>query len=112
MDLARKPEVARLVIEEVAKINTTLPETTRIHRVVLLNKELEADDAEMTRTRKVRRAFVAEKYAPVIEALYNGASETHLTMDIIFEDGRRSSLTTTLAVHEVLSRDAVGRVAA
>ena len=112
MDLAGKPEVARLVTEEVSKINTTLPETTRIRRVVLLNKELEADDAEMTRTRKVRRAFVAEKYAPVIEALYNGARETHLTMNIIFEDGRRNSLTTTLAVHEVLSRNAAGRVAA
>jgi long-chain acyl-CoA synthetase len=112
MDLAGKPEVARLVIEEVAKINTTLPETTRIRCVVLLNKELEADDAEMTRTRKVRRAFVAEKYAPVIEALYSGAKETELTMNITFEDGRRSSLTTTLAVHEVLSRDAAGRAAA
>ena len=55
---------------------------------------------------------MAEKYAPVIEALYNGARETHLTMNIIFEDGRRSSLTTTLAVHEVLSRDAVGCVTA
>ena len=112
MDLARKPEVARLVIDEVTKVNTTLPETTRIRRVVLLNKELEADDAEMTRTRKVRRAFVAEKYAPVIEALYNGARETHLTMNIIFEDGRRNSLTTTLAVHEVLAPDAAGRAAA
>ena len=66
MDLARKPEVARLIVEEVAKINATLPEATRVRRIVLLNKELDADDAEMTRTRKVRRAFVAEKYAPVI----------------------------------------------
>ena len=112
MDLALKPEVARLVVEEVAKINTTLPGSTKIRRLVLLNKELEADDAEMTRTRKVRRTFVAEKYAPVIEALYSGAKETELTMNITFEDGRRSSLTTTLAVHEVFSRDAVGRVAA
>src|SRR5215471_8835842 len=112
MDLARKPEVASLVIEEVAKINATLPEPTKIRRVVLLNKELEADDAEMTRTRKVRRAFVAEKYAPVIEALYSGAGVTQLTMNITFEDGRRSSLTTTLAVHDVLSCDAAGRVAA
>ena len=101
MDLARKPEVARLIVQEVAKINATLPATSKIRRVVLLNKELEADDAEMTRTRKVRRGFVAEKYAPVIEALYDGAKETQLTMDITFEDGRKSSLTTTLAVHDV-----------
>ena len=112
MDLARKPEVARLIVEEVAKINATLPGTTKIRRVVLLNKELEADDAEMTRTRKVRRAFVAEKYAPVIEALYDGAKETQLTMDITFEDGRKSQLTTTLAVHDVLPPGEASRMAA
>jgi len=64
MDLARKAEVARLVVGEVAKINATLPEATRVRRIVLLNKELDADDAEVTRTRKVRRAFVAEKVRP------------------------------------------------
>ena len=56
MDLSRKPEVARLIVEEVAKINATLPDAHQVRRIVLLNKELEADDAEMTRTRKVRRA--------------------------------------------------------
>ena len=68
---------------------------------MLLNKELDADDAEMTRTRKVRRGFVAEKYAPVIAALYDGGEETQLTMDITFEDGRKSQLTSTLLVHDV-----------
>ena len=101
IDLAGKPEVARLIIDEVAKLNTTLPGTTKVARIVLLNKELDADDAEMTRTRKVRRAFVAEKYAPVIAALYDGAKEARLTMDITFEDGRKSTLTSTLAVHDI-----------
>ncbi len=64
MDLARKPEVARLVIDEVAKINATLPEATRVRRIVLLNKELDADDAEMTRTRKVRRALRGGEVRP------------------------------------------------
>ena len=103
MDLAGKPEVARLIVDEVHKINKTLPESSRVSRFVLLNKELEADDAEMTRTRKVRRGFVAEKYAAVVAALYQGASEARLTMEITFEDGRKSSLTSTLAVHDVLS---------
>jgi long-chain acyl-CoA synthetase len=102
MDLAGKPEVARLIVEEVRKINKTLPETSRVGRFVLLNKELEADDAEMTRTRKVRRGFVAEKYAAVVAALYQGASEAKLTMEITFEDGRKSSLASTLAVHDVI----------
>jgi len=101
MDLAGKPEVAQLLIEEVGKINATLPGTTKVVRIVLLNKELDADDAEMTRTRKVRRGFVAEKYAPVIAAFYDGAREARLTMDITFEDGRKSSLTSTLAVHDI-----------
>ena len=77
-----------------------------MRRIVLLNKELDADDAEMTRTRKVRRGFVAEKYAPVIEALYGGAKEAELTMDITFEDGRKSTLTSTLLIHDVDARRA------
>jgi long-chain acyl-CoA synthetase len=112
MDLSRKPEVARLVIEEVAKINATLPDTSRVRRIVVLNKELDADDAEMTRTRKVRRGFVAEKYAPVIAALYGGGREAELTMEITFEDGRKSQLTSTLLVHDVAQPGEPGRMAA
>ena len=101
MDLAGKPEVARLIVEEVGKINATLPGSTKVARIVLLNKELDADDAEMTRTRKVRRGFVAEKYAPVIAAFYEDGKEASLTMDITFEDGRKSTLTSTLTVHDI-----------
>jgi long-chain acyl-CoA synthetase len=101
MDLAVKPDVAQLIMGEVAKINATLPGTTKVARIVLLNKELDADDAEMTRTRKVRRGYVAEKYAPVIAAFYEDGKEARLTMDITFEDGRKSTLTSTLAVHNV-----------
>jgi long-chain acyl-CoA synthetase len=112
MDLARKPEVARLIVEEVTKINATLPASSRVARIVLLNKELEADDAEITRTRKVRRGFVAEKYAPVIKALYDGSKECELTMDITFEDGRKSQLTAKLAVQDVVAPEAVRPMAA
>lgn len=102
MDLAAKPDVARLIVEEVGKINATLPGTSKVARIVLLNKDLDADDAEITRTRKVRRAFVAEKYAPVIAAFYDGAGEARLTMEITFEDGRKSQLASTLAVRDVV----------
>ncbi len=112
MDLVRKPEVARFIVNEVAKINATLPEVSRVRRIVLLNKQLDADDAELTRTRKVRRAFVMEKYAPVIAAFYSGASETQLTVEITFEDGRKSQLTSTLLVHDTDPRDAAVREAA
>ena len=112
MDLATKPDVARLIIEEVGKINATLPGTSKVARIVLLTKELDADDAEMTRTRKVRRGFVAEKYAPLIAAFYDGVKEARLTMDITFEDGRRSQLTSTLAVHDIAPAGESKRMAA
>ena len=101
MDLSRKPEVAALIIDEVAKVNQTLPEAAKVRRILLLNKDLEADDAEMTRTRKVRRRFVAEKYAGVINAFYSGAKVTEVTMDITFEDGRKSTITNQIVIHDV-----------
>ena len=72
-DLAHAPRSRELIREEIAKCNASLPECS-IKRFLLLNKEFDADDAEITRTRKVRRGFVAEKYAAVIDALYGGAA--------------------------------------
>jgi len=101
LDLAGKTVVATLILDEVRKINASLPDALKVRRLVLLNKELDADDAEITRTRKVRRGFVAEKYAPVISALYDGGAQAQLTMDITFEDGRKNKLTSTLLVYDV-----------
>jgi long-chain acyl-CoA synthetase len=101
MDLARKEEVRRLLVEEIAKANATLPEPTRIRRVLLLTKDLEADDAEMTRTRKVRRRFVAEKYAPVVEAFYGGADEVELSTSITYEDGRQAVVRSRVRIENV-----------
>jgi long-chain acyl-CoA synthetase len=112
MDLSRKPEVAALIMDEVAKVNRTLPDAAKVRRILLLNKELEADDAEMTRTRKVRRRFVAEKYAAVISAFYDGAKATEVTMDITFEDGRKSTITNKIDIHDVPAAPAVNRQAA
>ena len=99
MDLSSKPEVAAMIGEAIAKANATLPDVQQVKRYLLLNKELDADDAEMTRTRKVRRRFVAEKYASVIEAFYGGASSADVTMEITFEDGRKSTLESTNGIH-------------
>ncbi|WP_421998845.1 AMP-binding protein [Reyranella sp.] len=105
MDLSRKPEVADLIGEEIAKANAGLPDVQQVKRYLLLNKELEADDAEMTRTRKVRRRFVAEKYASVIEAFYGGAASADVTVEITFEDGRKSTLDSTIAIHGCTSKE-------
>jgi long-chain acyl-CoA synthetase len=105
VDLSSRREVAQLIIDEVNKINATLPGSTKVARIALLNKELDADDAEITRTRKVRRRFVAEKYAPLIAALYEGGTEARLTMNITFEDGRKTTMTSTLRIHDVVPGD-------
>jgi long-chain acyl-CoA synthetase len=101
MDLSRKPQIAELIVQEVSKINASLPGALQVRRVLLLNKELEADDAEMTRTRKVRRRFVAEKYANIIDAFYCNANQANVSMEITFEDGRKSTLDATIAIQDV-----------
>ena len=100
-DLAGKPEVLELLAKEVEKVNATLPETTRIQRFVLLYKELDADDDELTRTRKVRRAFVGERYHHVIEGMYAGEDQIPIDAVIKYQDGKTSQIKTTLAVRNL-----------
>jgi long-chain acyl-CoA synthetase len=92
MDLSQKAEVRALLGEEIAKGNATLPEATKVRRFLLLTKDLEADDAEMTRTRKVRRRFIVEKYGEVIDALYAGHQDVEMTSTVTYEDGRQATL--------------------
>ena len=101
MDLSQKPEVRELVRDEIRRGNQTLPEVSRIRRFLLLTKDLEADDAEMTRTRKVRRRYVADKYAAVIDALYGGADEAELSTSITYEDGRQATIQSRVRIEDV-----------
>ena len=100
MDLSQKPEIRELIRDEIRKCNQTLPEATKIRRFILLTKDLEADDAEMTRTRKVRRKFVAEKYAPVIDAFYTGGDQVDLTTTITYEDGRQATIQSRVSIQD------------
>lgn len=101
-DLAQKPQVYALIAREVERVNRDLPETTHLRRFVLLHKELDADDEEMTRTRKVRRGFVAEKYADIISALFApDITEVPVTSIITYQDGRQATIETKLAIHAV-----------
>jgi long-chain acyl-CoA synthetase len=109
MDLSQKPEVCELIREEIRKGNETLPESTRIRRFLLLTKDLEADDAEMTRTRKVRRRFVAEKYGSVVDAFYSGGHAVELAATITYEDGRQATMKSRVRVEDV-EATAVARV--
>ena len=86
-DLAGKPEVQRLVAEEVHRANEDLPESIRVHRFVLLHKQFDPDDDEITRTRKVRRSVVSQRYAAIIEALARGSEGVQVTSTVAYQDG-------------------------
>jgi len=100
-DLSAKHEVRRLISEEIAEVNVSLPRAAQIRRFLLLNKEFDADDNEITRTRKIRRRFVAEKYAAIVEAFYRGDPEVEVTTEITYEDGRKARLTSTIVIEDV-----------
>jgi long-chain acyl-CoA synthetase len=104
-DLSSRPEVYALLRKEVEAVNATLPPAQRISRFLLLYKELDADDGELTRTRKVRRSVINEKYADIIDAIYNGANEIPVDTVIRFQDGTTQRIRTTLRVVD-LGRDA------
>jgi len=108
-DLAQKPQVYDLIAEEVERVNRDLPEGTRIGKYVLLHKELDPDDEEVTRTRKVRRGFVATKYADIINALYAEAAAVGVTAVITYQDGRQATVRTELAIRRIAGpREPVG----
>ena len=97
IDLANLPDVYQLIKECVDKVNADLAQDSRlgnsqIRRFLILHKELDADDGELTRTRKVRRNFVAERYEPLINALYSDVEECHVKTEVTFEDGRTGML--------------------
>jgi long-chain acyl-CoA synthetase len=107
-DLSAKSEVYELLRQEVDKVNETLPAAARIRKFVLLYKELDADDEELTRTRKVRRAFVEERYQEVIAALYGEARQVPIDALIRFQDGKTARIRTTLQVRELPASAARG----
>jgi long-chain acyl-CoA synthetase len=106
VDLASRDEVYELVRECVEKVNADLarePEiaNSQIHRFLVLHKELDADDEELTRTRKVRRRFIAEKYATLVEALYAGKDSIHIDAQVRYEDGRTGKISAELKIRDV-----------
>jgi long-chain acyl-CoA synthetase len=100
-DLAQKPEVYELVRNHVVQANKDLPASARIRRFLLLHKELDADDAELTRTRKVRRRFVAERYKDIIAALYGESDHLDVETTITYQDGRTAVIKTRLKIEEL-----------
>jgi long-chain acyl-CoA synthetase len=104
-DLAQKPEVYQLIKECVEKVNADLSVDTllagsQVSRFLVLHKELDADDGELTRTNKVRRGFIAERYDGLIDALYSGKTSQFIETQVKFEDGRTGKVSATLRIED------------
>lgn len=115
-DLAQKPEVYELIRECVEKVNADLAADamlagSQISRFLILHKELDADDGELTRTRKVRRGFIGERYQVLVDALYGGRSEQYVETQVKFEDGRTGTVSATLKIADAKTFPAMKRAA-
>jgi long-chain acyl-CoA synthetase len=105
-ELAARPEVYDLIAGCIDKVNRDLASDpalagSQIRRFLVLHKELDADDGELTRTRKVRRGFIGERYAPLVEALYAGAPRGRIATDVTYEDGRKGRIEADLEIRDI-----------
>lgn len=105
-ELAGHSQVYGAVQEHIEEVNRSVATDEmlsgcQIHRFLILHKELDADDGELTRTRKVRRRIIEERYKPLIDALYDGSSEIFAETEVTYEDGRKGSISATLEIRDV-----------
>jgi len=115
-ELASNPLVYDMLAKDVAEVNRSLAgenvlEGAQIRRFLILHKELDADDGELTRTQKVRRRFIAERYAPLVTALYNGSHEADISTEVTFEDGRKGTLAARVKIRDMQSAESLGKAA-
>jgi long-chain acyl-CoA synthetase len=106
VDLSQKKEVADLVRQDLERVNGYLPESSRVRKFVLLHKEFDPDEAELTRTRKLRREFMEQRYKDLIDALYGGKDKVDVQAPVTYRDGRKGVVTTAIQVRGV-SKEAV-----
>jgi long-chain acyl-CoA synthetase len=105
-ELAAHPLVYDMIARNVEETNRSLAEDkvtagAQIKRFLILHKELDADDGEVTRTMKVRRSFVAERYEPLIKTLYDGSQEAAISTEVTFEDGRKGMISARVKIRDV-----------
>ncbi len=104
-NLSAQPEVYQAIREEVLKVNESLPDAQKISKFILLYKELDADDGELTRTRKVRRGVVAEKYGDIIETIYSAAPTVDVDTVITYQDGTKTRIQTSLVIETLIQHE-------
>jgi long-chain acyl-CoA synthetase len=101
VDLSQKQAVADLVKKDVARVNSYLPELSRVQRYILLHKEFDPDEAELTRTRKLRREFMEMRYKPVIDAIYGGKETLNVDASVTYRDGRTGTVSTIIMIRDI-----------
>ena len=97
-ELSQKPEVYQLVENQIRQANKDLPDAAKVAKFTNLYKEFDADDDELTRTRKLRRAFVEKRYQEIVEALYADSDSVHIDTTIKYEDGREAHIKTDMKI--------------
>jgi long-chain acyl-CoA synthetase len=100
-ELSQKPEVYALIEKQIGQANKDLPAVARVCKFVNLYKEFDPDDDELTRTRKLRRAFVEKRYVAILDALYSDAETVYIDTAIKYEDGREAHIKTDLHIRKV-----------
>ncbi|MBA7651648.1 Long-chain-fatty-acid--CoA ligase FadD15 [subsurface metagenome] len=100
-ELSQKPEVYELVKRDIDRINSALPPGARVRKYVNLHKEFDPDEAELTRTRKLRRTFVEERYRELIDAIYGDKTEVPIEAQVRYRDGRMGTIKTTISIKSI-----------
>jgi long-chain acyl-CoA synthetase len=101
VDLSQKDEIANLVQKDLQRVNSYLPEASRVRKFVLMHKEFDADEAELTRTRKLRREFMETRYMELIAAVYQNKNEIQISAPVTYRDGRKGNVTTGIKIRTV-----------
>jgi long-chain acyl-CoA synthetase len=101
VDLSQKQEVADLIRKDLLRVNSYLPELSRVKRYMLLHKEFDPDESELTRTRKLRREFMEMRYKPVIDAIYSGEGSLKVDASVTYRDGRKGNISTLIRIWDI-----------
>ncbi|MGD0355756.1 MAG: AMP-binding protein [Dehalococcoidia bacterium] len=101
VDLSQKEEVANLIKKDLLRVNSYLPELSRVKRYMLMHKEFDPDEAELTRTRKLRREFMEVRYNPLIEAIYAGQNSLNVEASVTYRDGRKGVVSTGIRIWDL-----------
>ena len=102
VDLSQRDEIANLISEDLKRVNSYLTESARVQKFVLMHKEFDADEAELTRTRKLRREYMEERYRQLIDAMYGDGNEVKVEAPVTYRDGRQGVVATTIKVRSAI----------